>query len=360
MSDLSIKRAPTISLSAGSSPVIRLNPNINASYGNVSSPIRANTGVNVAQAFTKSSAPGLSLPRPRLNIATPNLRIARPSLNIGVRTSSGTLNFSLGGSGTRIGIPTTPSGAVSAIANRLNVPTTIGGAAAFAANKLGIPTSLPPLNQALRTLGIPDMIKVSVGNLGLEFPKIPEFPGLDLIGIYLGAGPKYIAEKLAKYRLIIPPFLPGLKINMGMVLAAASVIQAIVKVGPGEILKHLLSQVAQDITGQIMEQVNDAIDKTGINDRIDQVKDQLGGILSGAQVQFEVDFRRNNPPETTYDEDGNAIVKEVPMAKSNIPSIDTFIPPNATSTNEATGLKNENFTSSTPTGGAYTNPPPTG
>lgn len=320
--------------------------------------VRSNPyGINIASLFDSRPAPRISAPRPRLNIQNTNITVRRPTVGLTVRTTNATLNFNLSGIGSGTGISAYGGRAgVNVVVSAYGIPTTIGGAAAMAANAFGIPTALPPLNEALNTLGIPTNIKVNIGDLGLNFPKIPEFPGLDMAGLYLGAGPKFIGEQIAKYKSIIPPFVPGLKIDMGTALAAMSVIRALMKSNPSDLLKHLLSQVVDDIAGQVMDQVNDAIDQTGINERIGQVKDQVGGVLNGAQIQFEVDFTRNNPPQTTYDENGNVIEIRAETPNSGIPRVDEVIPEKP-AVQISLGVNASAFSSQNSQQRAYTYPP---
>lgn len=198
----------------------------------------------------------------------------------------------------------TPAG----IANALGVPTSVGGAL----SRLGIPTALPPLNEALRTLGVPTSFTAVIKLTGLEFPKIPGFPGLDLIGINLGAGKKWIAEQIAKYKSLIPPFIPGLKINMGVALAAVSVIKALVQVGPAELLKHLLSSIVDDLVdqvkSQVAEQLQEAINNTGIND----LQGSLNLTLDGAEKSFVDTHNATNPPQTTTNAEGETVTIPTP------------------------------------------------
>lgn len=327
-------------------------------------------GVYIPSLFTQRHAPSLSVPKPKLNIINP----LRPTntvrrsggrsgvgggarVNLTIRTPYGATTLSLSGSArNRFGLPSTTSGAVKVVASAFGVPTTIGGALSAVARVNGLPTSLPPLNEALNTLGIPTNIKVDIGNLGLEFPKLPAFPGLDMAGLTLGAGPKFAAEQISKYKSIIPPFAPGLKINMGIALAAMSVIRALMKSNPSDLLKHLLSQVVDDIAGQVMDQVNDAIDQTGINDALGKVKDQVGGVLNGAQGQFEINFVKNNPPRTEYDEDGNPIEIRPEMPDSGIPTLDEAIPEKP-SVQISIGVSASAFSSQNSQQRAYTYPP---
>lgn len=309
-------------------------------------------GVNTSNLLSQRSAPSLGIPRLRL---TPKFNVFGSYPGGRASTLSGGLNLSATINGRKIGIPTNTRGIVGAIASAYGAPTTMGGAIAFASRKLD--NALPPLNEALKTLGIPTNMRVIVGDLGLVFPKIPDFPGLDKIGLYLGAGKKWIGEQIAKYTTICPPFIPGLKINMATALAALSVIRALMQNSPSDILKHLLSQIADDIVGQVMDQVNDAVDKTGINDKIGDLKDQIGGVLDNAQGQFELNFKIMNPPRTETDEDGNVkeISPEVP--KSGIPTLENAFPSGTSTLQAKVEINQSEFISQNSQQKTYTFPP---
>ena len=139
-------------------------------------------------------------------------------------------------------VPNVSSLAISTVKTSLApslsaIPTSAGGVTSFAANKLSIPTVLPPTGDALKTLagaaGIPGVdlsLKSISGMTGITIPTfgfeaIPAFPGLDYPGLLLGKSKKFIAETAAKYLTISPPFIPGVKMNMAIVIAAASVLK---------------------------------------------------------------------------------------------------------------------------------------
>lgn len=227
------------------------------------------------------------------------------------------------------GIPTTGAG----LANALGVPTTIGGALAAA----GIPTALPPLNQALNTLGVPTNFRGLVNLTGLKFPKIPGFPGIDLIGINLGAGVKWIAEQIAKYKLIVPPFIPGLKINMAVALAAVSVIRSAIQVGPGELLKHLLSSIVDDLKQEVISQVQTQLNEALKPASTENIKVNLGGVVDGAKESFVSNYNLLNPPKTTTNEDGETItIPPPPPDISAFPKIE--LPPVKVGLTESTSI----------------------
>lgn len=232
---------------------------------------------------------------------------------------------------------------INTIAAKVGVPTTIAGAAA----KLGIPTALPPVNQALKTLGVPTTLAGVVKLSGIDFPKFPQFPGLDMIGIMLGAGPKFIAEQIAKYKLIVPPWIPGLKINMAMALAAISVLKSVLQGNGDEILKHLLSSIVDDIKGQAVEQLQKSIDSTGIND----IEKNLKEVLQNAKIQVIENDNKINPPRKILDEEGNVIGEEkTPPDTSQIDKALSEVSFAKTATNSSlfssTALSKTNFASS--------------
>ncbi len=180
------------------------------------------------------------------------------------------------------------------VAIKQGVIKTIGQAAANA----GIPVALPPLDKALKTLGVEvkNLVKVNLADLGIKFPKFPGFPGLDLIGINLGAGAKWIAETLLKYKIIVPPWIAGLKINMGIALAAIAVIKAAIETSPSAVLKHLLSTIVSDIKDQALSQLQTAINEAGSD-----IKSQISGAIDGAKQASKSSFERANPPKTEVD-----------------------------------------------------------
>ncbi len=312
MNVLSVVRAPSVSLSSTTFS----SPSISVSTPSVS------VGTS-APKFLTGTAPDLSL----RSISAPSLSITNPI------SSPSSLNLS--GIGQTMGVPTS----IGSVSSGLGVPTSIGGAA----SSLGIPTSLPPVGDALKTLGFnASMPKLDLSLTGLNFPKLPEFPGIDLAGINLGAGPKFIAEQIAKYKSIVPPFIPGLKINMGMALAAVSVIKAAMSANPSELLKHLLSSVVDDIKGQALGQLQTAIDSTGVNN----LQGQLNGVVGGAKDSFLSNFNTLNPPQTTTNSDGETI--EVPAPKpdlSGFPNVSNIAPKVGEGILSTSNIKTSQFTS---------------
>lgn len=284
--------------------------------------------------FSITSAP--SLPSPT-SIASQVISNAAPSsISVGVSTpqflsSNVSTNLSL----SSISAPSINITSPIASAANLNL-SGIG-------SSMGIPSSLPPPGQALNTLtqglgvnttnlsqafagNVSSMIPSSLKLEGLQFPKLPEFPGIDMAGINLGAGPKFIAEQIAKYKTIVPPFVPGLKINMGMALAAVSILKAAASGGAGELVKHLLDGIVSDLKSQVAGQINSAIDSTGINN----VQGQLNGVIGDAKNSFIDQYNQNNPPQTTTDEEGNVVeIPSPPPDVSGFPDV-KITPPEGT------------------------------
>jgi len=325
MNVLSVVKAPSVSLSSTTFS----SPSISFSAPSVS------VGTSTPS-FLTGTAPNLSLKSftaPSLNITNP---ISSPaSLNLsGIGKTMG-LPTGIGNATSGLGIPTS----IGSAASGFGIPTSIGGAA----SSLGIPTSLPPVGDAFKTLGFnASMPKIDLSLTGLKFPKLPEFPGIDLAGINLGAGPKFIAEQIAKYKSIVPPFIPGLKINMGMALAAVSIIKAALSANPSELLKHLLSSVVDDIKGQALGQLQTAINSTGINN----VQDQLNGVVDGAKGSFLSNFNTLNPPQTTTNENGDTV--EIPAPKpdlSGFPNVSNLAPKVGEGILATSNIKINQFTS---------------
>jgi hypothetical protein len=205
--------------------------------------------INAASATFNSPVPQISAPDLKLSsISAPNIGVSNIS------------NLSLS--------------SISA-----GVPTSAGGIAASA----GINTNMPPA-QALQTLGVPTTLSgvgVPINLPALQLPQMPNFPGLDMAGINLGAGPKFIANTLLKYKTIVPPFVPGLKINMAMVGSAISIAKAASSGNLGGLLTSL--------TANLVESVKD---QTGVNSVQEQVKSQLNqatgtSVLGDLQSKYD-------------------------------------------------------------------------
>jgi hypothetical protein len=149
---------------------------------------------------------------------------------------------------------------LAGIASKLGVPTSLPGLAVSVGNQLGFNANMS-IPQALSTLGLPSNLKdlsSSIAKaLGTNLPKIPQFPGLDMVGIALGAGPKFIADTIMKYKLIVPPYIPGVKINFAMVAAALTIIKTLANTNPSELLKAILGNIKDDLTCDLLEQLTD-------------------------------------------------------------------------------------------------------
>lgn len=242
--------APTVSLSSASSTV--------------------SVGANLP---SFSSVPALPSPKLSLGSLTPTVNFTNTSnLSLG-SISAAAVPTSIGGLAAAVGAPTTLAGAAAAF----GAPTSIGGiSAAF-----GGPSSL---TGALGTAGLPSFNTVLPK---LNLPAMPKIPGLDKAGILLGAGPKFIADKITKYTTIVPPFAPGLKINMAMVGGAIAIISALSSGNPSAILKSLAEDLVSEAIGDLKNQAGDAVkgalDQTGVSGMQDQLKgiqDSVSGATS--------------------------------------------------------------------------------
>ena len=211
---------------------------------NISSPTSAG--------FSVLSAPALSVGGGSLvNVASsPNLSLAAISAN----PLSGTPTTLIGAAST-FGVPATISGAVSAF---------------------GAPTSVA---SAVSTLGVPNLSSGLLNTVKLQLPTIPSFPALDKVGVFLGAGPKFLAQKIASYTSIVPPFVPRLTISPAQIGAAIAIISAISSGNPGELLKQMLASVQKDLTSQALGALDGAISGAGVGD----LQNQVSGIVSSTQ-----------------------------------------------------------------------------
>lgn len=220
-----------------------------------------------------SSVPALPSPKLSLGSLTPTVNFTNTSnLSLG-SISAAAVPTSIGGLAAAVGAPTTLAGAAAAF----GAPTSIGGiSAAF-----GGPASL---TGALGATGLPSFNTVLPK---LNLALVPKIPGLDKAGILLGAGPKFIADKITKYTTIVPPFAPGLKINMAMVGGAIAIISALSSGNPSAILKSLAEDLVSEAIGDLKNQAGDAVkgalDQTGVSGMQDQLKgiqDSVSGATS--------------------------------------------------------------------------------
>lgn len=148
----------------------------------------------------------------------------------------------------------------------------------------GIPTNQTQLSSLISSNLAPGIagvardaiqgIGLSTANLSLsrlipfEIPKIPNFPALGKIGMYLGAGPKFIAEKVAEYTKIVPPYIPGVPMSIAQIAAVASLIAQLSKTNPSEFMKLLLQDIAKDVLKELgqsnpLSAVQSALDNSG-------------------------------------------------------------------------------------------------
>lgn len=316
MSALSIVRAPTINVSSGGSSLA------NTVSSTISSP-SISVGVSTPQFLTPNASPNLSL----LGSSTPQVNITSAI------TNPSSLNLS--GIGSSLGVPTSPGGIASSLG--ISSPTIPSTSQAISTLNQGlginIPTSIDTnsISQAF-TGTVSSMLPNSLSLSGLQLPKIPPFPGIDLAGINLGAGPKFIAEQIAKFKSLVPPFVPGLKINMGMALAAVSIVKAAMSANPSELVKHLLDGIVSDLKEQVAGQIQNAIDSTGVNN----LQGQLNNVVGGAQDSFVSNFNQMNPPQTTTNADGETV--EIPAPKPDLSQFQSIsiVPPAGTGVLQST------------------------
>lgn len=170
----------------------------------------------------------------------------------------------------------------------------------------GIPANPNQLIQSISptiAAGIVNVGKDAISNIGIsaadlnlkkmipfEIPKIPDFPALGEIGMYLGAGPKFIAEKVAEYTALVPPFIPNVPMNIGQIAAVASLISQMMKTNPSEFLKELLKSVQQDLLKELNinnPSLDSLLDNSGICN-VPVLKDLQAGVNSLSQVERSV------------------------------------------------------------------------
>lgn len=311
MSVLSIVKAPTVNVSSAASSIT------NTISSAVSSP-SISVGVSTPKFLVPNSAPNLSLSA-----------ISTPQINITSAITSPT-SLNLGGIGSSLGVPTSIGGAASALGLSSTALPSTGQAINTLTQGLGVNlpggANLNNLSQAFSGT-VSSLIPVGSLNLsGLQFPKLPAFPGIDMAGINLGAGPKFISEQIAKFKSLVPPFVPGLTINMGMAMAAISIIKAATSANPAELVKHLLDGIVDDLKGQVADQLQSALDSTGVGD----VQNQLNGVLGDAQSSFVDNLNSINPPQTTINADGETV--EIPAPKPDLSQFQSvsILPPQGT------------------------------
>jgi hypothetical protein len=277
-------QAPSISTS-GNLPTFTTTPNVsvgNSGFSGQSSGNLVNISSLSSGGIKSSVAPPLDL-----KSITPSV-----SLNGNVNVTATTLK---------------------AMATKAGVAATVGAAAAA----MNIPVGLPSTTDALKTLGVPVNLAGIKALTGLELPKFPLFPGIDLPGLLLGKSPKFIAETILKYKTISPPFIPGLKMNMAVILAAASVIKAAASGNAGALAKHLLDGILNEIKGELVQSLQESINSTGINKLGEQLQTTIKN-ATNVQVQTSLKFKPKQ-----YDDDGNEIIEEEPPVEED----DTYSDP---------------------------------
>lgn len=335
MSQLPIVRAPTASIS---SVVSNVGSSItSAARSAVSTATSPTTGIasNIPQFLARNPSPVSATQSsiPQFLARTPAPTIS-PQLNI-ASTISGPASLSLSGVSSRLGVPTSIGGVASSLGLSSTALPTTSQALNTISGALG--SSLPGaanlnnLSQAF-TSGVSSLIPAGALS-GLNLPKIPPFPGMDKIGILLGAGKDALA-KILSLDSFVPPYIPGLKINMGMALAAIRLVQVALSTNPSELLKHLLDGVIGDLKEEIAGQLESALDSTGISgiqDQIGGIQDQVSGLVGTAENSFVENFNRLNPPRTTTNEDGETI--ELPRPQPDVSQFRnvSILPPQGTS-----------------------------
>ena len=246
--------------------------------------------------------------------------------------------------------PTTAAvvGGIAALATGKATGKTLALAAASAvglnmnmAPKDAINTLIPGATQAISNAvsGALTGIFPSIGDFKIDFPSI-QIPGLGQITMLIGAGKKFIADQLLKLKTIVPPFFPGLKINMAMVSAALSLVKAAMSGNLGAIAKSMLEDILEDLKessgfNDLMDSVQDQI--SDVTSQISKLEDAVGtvakvagvatavaGVIGGAKSSHVENYNKQNPPKVTYDEEGNQIVEQPPPP-------DTAVFDNATS-----------------------------
>jgi hypothetical protein len=144
------------------------------------------------------------------------------------------------------------------------------------------------VNPSLSGLGFNAQLPSIAGSLNLsslKLPQIPQIPGLGPIGISLGAGPKFLAETLIKYKTIIPPFVPGLKINMAMAGAAISILKAVSGGNIGALATSLLEDLKESTgVSAIQDQVQSQVDQVKEITPLAGLEEQYNNLQSSLQT----------------------------------------------------------------------------
>jgi hypothetical protein len=201
---LSIVPAPTIFRPSPSALRGRTSTTVSVGGGSrTSSPssgqINASVGINIGRG-------GVSLRGASLNILSAPSILSTTS---GARTTDAQGNRQIG-TGEALS-----AGLAVASALRGGGPRTALGVADVAARSLGVNTNMSA-TQAINTLapglisGVTTQISSTIAQAisGINFPNF-NFPGLGEITMILGAGPKWLLERILS-KIAIPPFIPAL------------------------------------------------------------------------------------------------------------------------------------------------------
>lgn len=121
----------------------------------------------------------------------------------------------------------------------------------------------------------------------LQLPQIPPLPGLDDLGITLGAGPNFIAQTLAKFNSIAPP--PSLSVNLklgaNVDLSALGAAMGIMGAMSSVNMKALIDSVLDDAMDQmdpedLLCKKRDLMKEFSKNSLASGMKSQVSGMQS--------------------------------------------------------------------------------
>jgi hypothetical protein len=105
-----------------------------------------------------------------------------------------------------------------------------------------------------------------------KFPDVPVFPefklpAIGLSGILLNAGPETLTNVIPSLQAIVPKWVPGLTINIGMIAGAISAAKALASGGISGVLDGLVDSVVGDATSAVTGAVNGVVGSaTGLVD----------------------------------------------------------------------------------------------
>lgn len=218
-----------------------------------------------------------------------------------------------------------PAAALSLVALSRSGNLNGGTIANAAASAIGLNTNMPP-SQALNVIapGLTNAISSTISgaiaggvrqlvNLAdLKFLNL-QLPALGKIAAFIGAGPKWLAQKLAEMNLIVPPFVPGLKINMAMVGAIISLIKAAANGQLGELAKSILADILEDIQEQsglneLRNQIENWQDTVGLT-AIQKDIENIASTIENAQSNFISAYNSANPPKKETDPETGDIIE---------------------------------------------------